>query len=215
MLLSASILSADFSNLKRDIELAELAGIDMVHIDVMDGVFVPNISVGPFIVETVRKLTKLPLDVHLMTVNPERYVKDFISAGSDRICFHFEATNHHHRFAENVKTYGKEVGVALNPSTPVSILEDILPFVDFVTIMSVDPGFGGQSFIKTSFRKVSSLRRMITNLALSVEIEVDGGINIENIKVLKKQGVDVAAVGSAIFNGNIQKNIKRLKETIA
>ena len=211
-LLAPSILSANFANLEKDIKEAESAGADLLHVDVMDGRFVPNITVGIPVVESIRKVTHLPLDVHLMIVEPEKYIPDFIKAGADWVSFHYEAATHHHRIVTMIKELGAKAGIVLNPSTPVHLLEEILPFLDFVLIMSVNPGFGGQKFIETSVQKIRKLRKMIDEKELKVTIEVDGGIKVDNVEKVIKAGAEVIVAGSAVFKGNIQENVKRFKE---
>jgi len=212
VLLAPSILSADFANLERDIKEAESAGADLLHVDVMDGRFVPNITVGIPVVESIRKVTELPLDVHLMIVEPEKYIPDFIKAGADWVSFHYEAATHHHRIVTMIKELGAKAGIVLNPSTPVHLLEEILPFLDFVLIMSVNPGFGGQKFIETSVQKIRKLRKMIDEKELKVTIEVDGGIKVDNVEKVIKAGAEVIVAGSAVFRGNIRENVKSFKE---
>ncbi len=213
-LLAPSILSANFACLKRDIREAEEAGADLLHVDVMDGRFVPNITIGIPVVESIRKVTELPLDIHLMIVEPERYIPDFIRAGADWISFHFEAAVHHHRIVERIKELGAKAGVVINPSTPVSFLEEILPFLDFVLVMSVNPGFGGQKFIPESLKKIEKLKRMKEAVNRELLIEVDGGIKVENVDSVLKAGADVIVAGSAIFRGSISDNVKAFKEVL-
>ena len=213
-LLAPSILSANFANLERDIKEAESAGADLLHVDVMDGRFVPKITIGPCVVESIRKVTDLPLDVHLMIVEPEKYIPDFAKAGADWISFHFEAAVHHHRVISLIKELGKKAGIVINPSTPVSLLEEIIPFADFILVMSVNPGFGGQKFIETSVKKIEKLRKMIKERNLNVSIEVDGGIKIDNVREVLRAGAEVVVAGSAVFKGNIAENVKAFKERI-
>ena len=210
--IAPSILSADFSKLGEEIKDVEQAGADWIHIDVMDGRFVPNITIGPVVVKSIRKVTDLPFDVHLMIVEPEKYIDSFIEAGADIITLHFEACTHIHRAVEYIKSKGKGVGVSINPATPVSILTEILPYVDLVLIMSVNPGFGGQKYIATSTEKIRKLNKMIENLEIKPLIEVDGGVTIENAKEIKDAGVDVLVAGSTIFNSeNYKETISKLK----
>lgn len=213
-LLAPSILSANFACLERDIKEAERAGADLLHVDVMDGRFVPNITIGIPVVESIRKVTELPLDVHLMIVEPEKYIPDFIKAGADWISFHFEAAVHHHRIVEQIKELGAKAGIVVNPSTPVSFLEEILPYLDFVLIMSVNPGFGGQRFIPTSVRKIEKLRQMKEELNGELLIEVDGGIKVENVDSVLKAGANVIVAGSAVFRGDISANVKAFKDIL-
>ena len=213
-LLAPSILSANFACLERDIREAETAGADLIHVDVMDGRFVPNITIGIPVVESIRRVTELPLDVHLMIVEPERYIPDFIKAGADWVSFHFEAAVHHHRIVERIKELGAKAGIVINPSTPVSFLEEILPFLDFVLVMSVNPGFGGQKFIPESLKKIEKLKRIKEEVNRELLIEVDGGIKVENVDSVLKAGADVIVAGSAIFKGNIPNNVKAFKEIL-
>ena len=200
--ISPSVLSSDFSNLREEIQKIELGRADYVHLDVTDGIFVPNITFGPPVIKKIRNITKLPFDVHLMIDRPERYIKDFVEAGADIITVHEEATIHLHRTIQQVKSYGKKVGVALNPSTPLQSIEYILDDIDMVLIMTVNPGFGGQSFIPAMERKIKELRRIIDNNDLNVEIQVDGGVKLDNAKEIIDWGVDILVAGSAIFGGN-------------
>jgi len=209
ILLAPSILSANFANLESDIKSVEVAGANVLHVDVMDGRFVPNITIGPCVVESVREITNLPLDVHLMIVEPEKYIKDFAKAGADWISVHWEACTHLHRTVSMIKELGKKAGVVINPATPVSFLEEILPFVDFVLIMSVNPGFGGQSFIKTSLEKIKKLRETIERKGLKIPIEVDGGVKTDNVKEIVDAGANIIVAGSAVFSGNIEENVKQ------
>lgn len=198
-LIAPSILSADFSKLGDEIEAVEKAGADWIHIDVMDGHFVPNITIGPLVVKSVRKITKLPFDVHLMIENPDRYVGDFIDAGADIITVQVESCTHLHRCVGMIKDAGAKAGVVLNPATPLSSLEWIVADVDVILIMSVNPGFGGQSFIPSTLDKIRSLRRILEEKSLSPIIEVDGGVNKDTIADIAAAGADVFVAGSAIF----------------
>ncbi|MGA1862124.1 ribulose-phosphate 3-epimerase [Deferribacter thermophilus] len=212
MIIAPSILSADFSRLGEEIKLVEEAGADWIHIDVMDGRFVPNITIGPVVVKSIRKVTKLPFDVHLMIVEPEKYIEDFVKAGADIITVHAEATNHLHRLVENVKMLGVKAGVSINPATSLSTIEEILPFIDMVLVMSVNPGFGGQKFIETSLQKIRRLKEMINNVGRDILIEVDGGVNDSNAKLLRDAGCDVLVAGSYIFGSdNYKEKIDSLK----
>lgn len=198
--IAPSILSADFSRLGEEIRAVEAAGADIIHVDVMDGHFVPNITIGPLIVEAARKSTKLPLDVHLMIENPERYVDDFAKAGADYITVHVETGYHLHRLAQSIRSHKNvKAGVVLNPATPLSSLDYILGEVDLVLIMSVNPGFGGQSFIPSALDKIRQLRKRISNLGLAVEIEVDGGVKPDNAAGIIEAGADILVAGSAVF----------------
>ena len=213
-LLAPSILSANFACLERDIKEAETAGADILHVDVMDGRFVPNITIGIPVVESLRKVTELPLDVHLMIIEPEKYIPEFIKAGANWVSFHFEATVHHHRTVEQIKELGAKAGIVINPSTPVSFLEEIIPFLDFVLIMSVNPGFGGQKFIPNSLEKIRKLKSLKEKLNKNLLIEVDGGIKVSNVESVLKAGADVIVAGSAIFKGNISANVRAFKEIL-
>src|SRR5262245_9096358 len=194
-----SVLSADFRCLEQQIKEVEQAGADGIHLDVMDGRFVPNITIGPFIVEAVRKTTSLPLDAHLMIVEPEKYIGDFAKAGADIISVHQEACIHLHRTIQQIKNVGKKAGVVLNPSTPLSTLEEILGDVDLILMMSVNPGFGGQSFIPTSTEKVRRLRRMLDERHAQAELEIDGGIDPTTAPQVVRAGVTMLVAGSAVF----------------
>ena len=198
--ISPSILSADFSRLGEDIQAVDRAGADYIHIDVMDGHFVPNITIGPLVVDALRKVTDKPLDVHLMIENPDLYIPDFAKAGADIITVHQEAVPHLHRTVQLIKSLGKKAGVSLNPATPVETLDVILDELDLVLIMSVNPGFGGQSFIPSALDKIRALRQRIMQRGLSTELEVDGGVKIDNIGEVVAAGADVLVAGSAVFN---------------
>ena len=195
-----SILSADFSRLGEEIGAVEAAGADIIHIDVMDGHFVPNITIGPLIVEAARRSTKLPLDVHLMITNPELYIADFAKAGADYITVHVETAFHLDRLVQSIKEHkGVKAAVALNPATPLTSLDYVLSNVDMVLIMSVNPGFGGQSFIPSALEKIAWLRKRIDDLGLKAEIEVDGGVKPANAIEIIKAGADILVAGSAVF----------------
>ncbi|MBF8982195.1 ribulose-phosphate 3-epimerase [Lutibacter sp. B2] len=211
--ISPSILSANFANLLEGIKDVEKGGVDLLHIDVMDGHFVPNITIGPVVLNSVKKVTKLPLDVHLMIENPDRYIEDFVKAGADIITVHIEACPHIHRTIQNIKSYGVRAGVVLNPGTSLHSIECILEDVDMVLIMSVNPGFGGQKFIPSSLDKISKLRKMINDKKLNIDIEVDGGIKLDNVKKVIEAGANVIVAGSAIFNTeNIEETVKAFRE---
>lgn len=214
-LISPSILNADFARLAEEIALAEKGGADWVHCDIMDGHFVPNISFGPFIVKTAKKITKLPLDVHLMIENADMYIEEFVKSGADIITVHQEAVVHLNRTVQHIKSLGAKAGVSINPSTPVSVLKEIAEFADMVLIMSVNPGFGGQHFIESSLRKIRETVRLREEMNAGFLIEVDGGISSENIKKVSDAGADVFVAGSAIFkSGDIPAAISGLKEIV-
>ena len=212
--IAPSILSADFNRLGEQIlELTE-AGADYIHIDVMDGHFVPNITIGPLVVKSVKKLTGVPLDVHLMIENPMKYIKEFRDAGADIITVHVEAESHIHRAVDMIKSLGSKAGVSLNPSTSLATLDEILPEIDLVLVMSVNPGFGGQKFIESSINKIKRLRKIIDDRNINVEIEVDGGITAENVSHVVKAGADVIVAGYAIFSKpNITEAIKEIRNS--
>jgi len=203
--IAPSILAADFGRLADQLAMVEAGGAELVHLDVMDGVFVPNITFGPVVVEAVRKWSKLPLDVHLMIDKPERYLGDFAKAGADIITVHIEATTHLHRTVHRIKELGAKAGVSLNPATPLTSLDFILDDLDLVLIMSVNPGFCGQRFIPSSLRKIRRLKEWIEERGLKVEIEVDGGIGPDNIRSVVEAGVDIVVAGSAIFHSEDPK----------
>jgi ribulose-phosphate 3-epimerase len=197
--IAPSILSANFLKLGEEVNKVEQAGADLVHVDVMDGRFVPNITVGPMIVKALRKQTRLPLDVHLMIVEPEKYVEEFATAGADIITVHVEATIHLQRLVKRIRELGKKAGVSLNPHTPLTAIEWVLGDVDLVLIMTVNPGFGGQSFIPQMIQKIELLRQQVDRYSLPVDIEVDGGIKVDNIANVAGAGADIVVSGSGIF----------------
>jgi ribulose-phosphate 3-epimerase len=211
-----SLLSADFRYLGQQIEEVERAGVDGIHLDVMDGRFVPNITIGPFIIEAARKSTMLPLDVHLMIIEPERYLADFARAGADMISVHQETCPHLHRTIQQIKQLDKRAGVVLNPSTPLATLIEVLSDVDFILLMSVNPGFGGQSFIETSVDKAHRLRRMLDDRGSQAEIEIDGGIDAQTAPQVVAAGASMLVAGSAIFRapGGPAEGVKRLRTSI-
>ena len=210
--IAPSILSADFTKLAKEIKAVEDAKADYIHIDVMDGHFVPNITVGPFIVEAVRKATRLPLDVHLMIENPDKFIPDFAKAGSDILTVHVETCRHLHRIIQYIKEQGIRAGVSLNPTTPLHQLEHIIGDVDLILIMTVNPGFSGQSFIKSCLPKIAQVRRMLDEGNHKAELEVDGGIKVSNISAVAQAGTDVFVAWSAIFGSeNYKKTISAMR----
>ncbi|GEM51155.1 ribulose-phosphate 3-epimerase [Empedobacter brevis] len=199
-IVAPSILAADFGNLAKDIEMVNNSQAEWFHLDVMDGVFVPNISYGMPIIEKINSLTDKVLDVHLMIVDPDRYISTFKQVGADILTVHYEACTHLHRTIQAIKAEGMKAGVALNPHTPVSVLEDVISDVDLVLIMSVNPGFGGQKFIENTYNKVSKLKKMIHEAGANVIIEIDGGVGVQNASKLVEAGADALVAGSAVFN---------------
>lgn len=215
-ILAPSILSADFTNLSQQIRLVEMAGADWIHCDVMDGHFVPNITFGPFIVEAVNRITNLPLDVHLMIENPELYVQDFIQAGADYITVHVEEVIHLNRLVNQIKELGAKAGVVINPSTPVQSIKDVAEYIDLLLIMTVNPGFGGQKFIPNSIRRIHEAVELREKFHAKFLIEVDGGINNQNIKAVSDAGADVFVTGASIFKAdNVSAATTELKNLIS
>lgn len=211
--ISPSILSSDFSKLGEEIKKIEEGGADYVHLDVMDGIFVPNITFGPPVIKKIRNITDIPFDVHLMIDRPERYIEDFANSGADIITVHEESTIHLHRTIQSIKSFGKKAGVSLNPSTPIKNIEYLLDDIDMVLIMTVNPGFGGQSFIPAMERKIKYLRKLIDDKKLDVKIEVDGGIKLDNARQVIDWGADILVVGSGIFKSDdITGRVRMFKE---
>ena len=211
--LAPSILSADFARLLEDVKKVEKAGCEYLHIDVMGGHFVPNITLGPGIVKSLRKDVNMVFDAHLMIENPDNYIKEFVDAGCDIIVVHQEACTHLHRTIQNIKSHGIKAGVALNPATPIETIKYVLQDVDMVLLMSVNPGFGGQSYIPVVTEKIKELKALIDEMNLDIDIEVDGGVKPSNIAEVVNAGANVIVAGSAIFNaGNIDEAVKSLRE---
>ena len=207
IIIAPSLLAADFSDLKNEIQKVEKAGAEYLHLDVMDGAFVPNISFGAPVISSIRKHSNLVFDVHLMVENPDRFIKDFVDAGADIITVHVEATKHLNRTVQLIKSYGKKVGISLNPSTPLEMIKHELKNINMVLIMTVNPGFGGQAFIENMTDKIKELRVLDAN----IDIEVDGGINAETGKKVKESGANILVAGSYIFSGNYKEKIDSLK----
>ncbi|MCM2139356.1 ribulose-phosphate 3-epimerase [Vagococcus fluvialis] len=213
MKIAPSILSADFANLERDIRLVDKKGADYIHVDVMDGQFVPNITLGANIVSAIRPVTKLPLDVHLMVQDPERFIEDFAKAGSDIITVHQESTVHIHRAMQMIKNCGVKAGVVINPGTPVSAIEEVLPLADLVLIMTVNPGFGGQAFISECLTKVERLNELRKEKGYTYEIEIDGGVDDKTAPLCVQAGADVLVAGSYVYNSpDVGERIKKIRE---
>lgn len=214
--IAPSILTADFARLGEQIREAEEAGVDYIHVDVMDGLFVPNITLGPLIVEAIRRSTKLPVEIHLMINEPDRYLEDFVKAGGDLLMVHQEACTHLHRTVQHILDLGVRAGVALNPATPLVMLEDIVSYVSRVLIMSVNPGFGGQAYIPSSTDKICRCRQMVRQINPNMEIEVDGGVKASNIKEAAEAGADVIVAGSAIYNNkeSVQQAVQNLRSAL-
>jgi len=214
--ISPSILSADFTCLADQVREAEEAGVDYIHVDVMDGHFVPNITIGPLVVKALRPITKLPLDVHLMIENPEFYIEDFSKAGADIITVHQEATPHLHRTIHQIHNLGIKAGVSINPSTSVRTLDEIICDVDLILVMSVNPGFGGQSYIHSCTNKIRKVREMLDDRGISADLEVDGGVNVDTVNEVISAGANAFVAGSAIFNdkNSVAENVSALRAKI-
>jgi ribulose-phosphate 3-epimerase len=212
--LAPSILSADFARLGEQVAEVTKAGADYIHIDVMDGHFVPNITIGAPVVASIRPLTSLPLDVHLMIEHPERYISEFVNSGADIITVHVEACSHLHGTIQLIKELGVKAGVSLNPATPLSSIEEIIPHVDLILIMSVNPGFGGQSFIPATLPKIENMRKTLNDRKLSTELEVDGGVTVDNAPGIVKAGANVLVAGNSVFKAEegISQALQRLRE---
>ncbi len=216
MKIAPSILAADFARLGEQVKEAEAGGADYIHIDVMDGRFVPNLSVGPLVVEAVRRVTSLPLPTHLMILEPERYIADFVSAGADWVIVHVESTPHVHSALQLIKTLGAKVGVAINPATPISCLQEIWKDIDTILVMTVNPGFGGQEFIHSMLGKIARTRRLLDELGSGAELMVDGGVNARTAPLVVSAGADVLGMGTAVFgtDESIAEAISRIRSSI-
>ena len=213
--IAPSILSSDFSKLGDEVKKLDEFNADIIHIDVMDGKFVPNITFGMPVIKSIRNYTKLPFDVHLMIEEPSKYIEDFVKAGADIITVHYEADRHIDRTINYIKSFGVKAAVALNPGTPVSVIKDLIPSLDMVLIMSVNPGFGGQKFIPYALNKIKELTKLKEQYNKELIIEVDGGVDVSNIKAVAESGAQWVVAGSAVFkDGNIEENIKNLKEAV-
>ena len=216
-ILAPSLLSADFSNLENDIKMLEKGGAQLLHLDIMDGHFVPNITFGPPVVKAINKVATIPLDVHLMIENPGNYIDAFCDAGADYLSVHIESDPHIHKLLQQIKKRGVKAGVALNPHTPLSSLEEIIDTLDFILIMSVNPGFGGQNFIQNTLSKLKRLKQMLTkHNALHIDVEVDGGVKLDNIKEISDAGCDIFVSGSGIFKtDNPGNTIQKMQEILS
>jgi ribulose-phosphate 3-epimerase len=211
-IVAPSILASDFANLQKEITMINESEADWIHVDIMDGVFVPNISMGLPVVQAVKKHARKPLDVHLMIVQPERYIEDFRKAGAEIISVHYEACTHLHRNIEQIKAAGAKAGVALNPHTPVSVLSEVISYIDVVCMMSVNPGFGGQKFIENTYSKIEELAELASKKGAKIDIEIDGGVNMNNAKRLLDAGATVLVAGNFVFtSGDPRKTISELK----
>jgi len=213
--LAPSILSANFARLGEAVQMAEAGGADLVHVDIMDGHFVPNLTLGPQVVSSLKKMTSLPLDVHLMVENPGFFISLFAEAGADWISIHVEASHHLHRDVSLIKELKKKAGLALNPATPIHLMNDIIKEVDYVLVMSVDPGFGGQKFVEATHQKIKNLKNWTNGQRLNIAIEVDGGVNLDNMESLIKDGVEILVAGAAIYGqANPPRVIAQMREII-
>lgn len=211
-IITPSILAADFANLERELKMLNASEADWIHVDIMDGLFVPNISFGIPVVESIKKHSTKPLDVHLMIVQPEKYVEAFFKAGADLISVHLEACPHLHRNIQQIKSFGIKAGIAINPHTPANTLSEIIADIDLVCVMSVNPGFGGQKFIENTYSKVKEIKQLIVDKKSKALIEIDGGVNLQNASALLQAGADVLVAGNFVFSsGNPQETIQRLK----
>ena len=199
-MIAPSLLSANFANLEKDMQMLNKSEADWIHLDIMDGVFVPNISFGIPVVSAVKKLTNKPLDVHLMIVKPENYFEAFVAAGADCLSFHFEASTHVHRSIQIIKNLNVKAGLVLNPHTPISFLENSIEYLDYVLLMSVNPGFGGQKFIEKTYKKIEQLKKLISQTQSKALIQIDGGVNVSNAKTLFDAGADILVAGNAVFS---------------
>lgn len=215
--IAPSLIAADFTRLREQVMAAEEFGADLLHIDVMDGRFVPNITLGPFIIEQIRGITKLPFDVHLMIFEPERHLDAFVKAGADRITIHYEATTNVHMALHNIKNQGKQAGIAINPHTPAHSLIDLMSMVDIINVMTVNPGFGGQTYLPAMTSKIARLRAMIGDVQRKIDLEVDGGINFETAPTVTQAGANVLIAGSYLFNSHqsIEHGIEALRQVLA